>query len=111
MRHGTHWGYSSGCRCIDCRAMKQEYSNQLRSLTIGYGPVVSVKAASIRALMADRGIDDADLADTLGVAPGTISQRLKSCRMGLYTLDKMAVALGSHYMLLTDDDCVSKEAS
>ena len=109
--HGTHRGYQAGCRCIDCRDFVRDYSARRRNLGHPNGVVVMVRSEALRRIMRERGIDYDTLADAIGAHPSTVLQELKRSRMGLYRLDAIACVLGTHYMLLTDDDCVSADAS
>ena len=111
IKHGTFYAYNDlKCRCIDCRDFMRDYRAKLYGGTGNGGVTLSLHGPSVRALMAERGITTDDLAAMVGVHPASIYQFIRRERVGLYTLDRIAVALGTHYMLLTPDDCVSKEA-
>lgn len=108
MRHGTFYTYNRlHCRCIDCRDFVRHYRNQLREASSSEGVRMVLDTDKVRRIMRERRITEDDIAATAGVDTASVYHWLKQQRVGLYTLDRLAVALGTHYSLLTPEDCVS----
>ena len=104
--HGTYPRWQQGCRCIDCRDACLTYHRERHGYTNpGHGMMLTVNKAKLRALL--DGEDVKEIERQYNVRIDHLLGRQNTC--GLYTLDRIACALGTHYALLTLDDIASME--
>ena len=113
MKHGTHTAYQAGCRCIDCRDFVRDYSAKRRNLGNPNGVVVSTSVRALRSSLMDAGLSYEDIAGMFGISSSSVWQEVNRGRMGLYRLDAIACALGTHLttLMADPDEYVSREAS
>ena len=105
--HGTVTGYNRRCRCIDCKDAMRAYCAEKKGITHHRGVILTIDEDALRHEMERSHVTEADIARNLGIHSATVHTWFKRRRVGLYTLDAIAQYLGTHYTLLTTDDCVS----